>query len=106
MSAIQNTVSDIDFRSVARQIYNAILPVLNIGTRLGLGIGADVFDKIEDGSVSPHTFTALSRSDFVPELEHWFRRTIWFLGFSAVWTLSPSLAIITVSSCKIDNYIA
>ena len=67
---------------------------------LGLGIGVDVFNEIDSSDTNSQALTiqnqALSRSDFIPELEHWFRRTIWFLGFSAVWTLSPSLAIITV----------
>ena len=100
-SAISNALRGIDFLGILRQLYNAALPVLNIGTRLGLGIGVDVFDEIGDSHVPPHSLAiqhqALSRSDFVPELEHWFRRTIWFLGFSAIWTLSPSLAIITVN---------
>ena len=101
-SMLRNLLRGIDFMATFRQLFNAALPFLNIGARLGLGIGTDVFGEIDNSQVSSQSLKvqnqALSRSDFVPELSHWFRRTIWFLGFSAVWTLSPSLAIITVSS--------
>ena len=93
-------IGGIDFLGIVGQAYNAALPLLNLGARLGLGIGVDVFNEIDSSDTNSQALTiqnqALSRSDFIPELEHWFRRTIWFLGFSAVWTLSPSLAIITV----------
>ena len=99
-SMVQDMIGGIDFLGIVGQAYNAALPLLNIGTRLGLGIGVDVFNEIDSSDTNSQALTiqnqALSRSDFIPELEHWFRRTIWFLGFSAVWTLSPSLAIITV----------
>ena len=99
-SMLRSMLRGIDFLGAFRQLYNAALPLLNIGARLGLGIGTDVFGKIDDSRTSSQSLAiqnqALSRSDFVPELSHWFRRTIWFLGFSAVWTLSPSLGIITV----------
>ena len=99
-SMLQDMIGGIDFLGIFGQAYNAALPLLNIGTRLGLGIGVDVFNEIDSSDTNSQALTiqnqALSRSDFIPELEHWFRRTIWFLGFSAVWTLSPSLAIITV----------
>ena len=99
-SMVQDVIGGIDFLGIVGQAYNAALPLLNIGTRLGLGIGVDVFNEIDSSDTNSQALTiqnqALSRSDFIPELEHWFRRTIWFLGFSAVWTLSPSLAIITV----------
>ena len=99
-SMLQDMIGGIDFLGIVGQAYNAALPLLNIGTRLGLGIGVDVFNEIDSSDTNSQALTiqnqALSRSDFIPELEHWFRRTIWFLGFSAVWTLSPSLAIITV----------
>lgn len=101
-SMLRNLFRGIDFMGTFRQLFNAALPLLNIGARLGLGIGTDVFGEIDDSQVYSQSLAvqnqALSRSDFVPELSHWFRRTIWFLGFSAVWTLSPSLAIITVSN--------
>ena len=101
-SMLRNMIRGIDFLGTFRQLYNALLPLLNIGARLGLGIGTDVFGRIDDSQVSSQSLAIqnqdLSRSDFVPELSHWFRRTIWFLGFSAVWTLSPSLGIITVSN--------
>ena len=97
---LRTMIRGIDFLGAFRQLYNSALPLLNIGARLGLGIGTDVFGKMEDSRTSSQSLAiqnqALSRSDFVPELSHWFRRTIWFLGFSAVWTLSPSLGIITV----------
>ena len=99
-SMLQDMIGGIDCLGIFGQAYNAALPLLNIGTRLGLGIGVDVFNEIDSSDTNSQALTiqnqALSRSDFIPELEHWFRRTIWFLGFSAVWTLSPSLAIITV----------
>ena len=106
-SMLRNMIRGIDFLGAFRQLYNAALPLLNIGARLGLGIGTDVFGKIDDSRASSQSLAiqnqALSRSDFVPELSHWFRRTIWFLGFSAVWTLSPSLGIITVINSFYDN---
>lgn len=40
---------------------------------------------------------SLSRKDFAAELTKWFRRSIWFLAFTAAYTTSPTLLGITVS---------
>ena len=108
-SMISDVLRGIDVLGLFRQLYNAALPLLNVGARLGLGIGVDVFDKKDASDTSFQSLTihdqSLRRSDFIPELNHWFRRTIWFLGFSAIWTLSPSLAIITVTESQSGSYL-
>merc|ERR1719273_2309204 len=38
---------------------------------------------------------SLSRKDFILELTTWFRRAIWFLGFTAALTASAPLFIVT-----------
>ena len=40
---------------------------------------------------------SLSRKDFAGELTKWFRRSIWFLTFTAAYTVSPPLLVIAVS---------
>ena len=40
---------------------------------------------------------SLSRKDFFAELSKWFRRSVWFLAFTAAYTVSPTLLIISVS---------
>ena len=40
---------------------------------------------------------SLSRKDFAAELIKWFRRSIWFLAFTAAYTTSPTLLIVSVS---------
>ena len=40
---------------------------------------------------------SLSHQDFIHELTKWFRRSIWFLAFTAAYTVSPTILIITVS---------
>ena len=39
----------------------------------------------------------VSKQDFLYEIKHWFRRAIWFLGFTAAYTLSPTILLLTVS---------
>ena len=39
---------------------------------------------------------SLSRKDFIFQLTTWFRRSIWFLGFTAAYTVSPTLLGIAV----------
>ena len=40
---------------------------------------------------------SLSRKDFIFQLTTWFRRSIWFLGFTAAYTVSPTLLGISVN---------
>ena len=40
---------------------------------------------------------SLSRRDFLIELSTWFRRAIWFLVYTAAYTLSAPLALVAVS---------
>ena len=40
---------------------------------------------------------SLSSKDFAGELTKWFRRSIWFLTFTAAYTISPPLMVIAVS---------
>ena len=40
---------------------------------------------------------SMSRTDFAVELIKWFRRSIWFLAFTAASTQSPTLLLVTVS---------
>ena len=52
-----------------------------------------IFEKLKgDQSLSHH--------DFIHELTKWFRRSIWFLAFTAAYTVSPTILIITVSLSK------
>jgi hypothetical protein len=45
----------------------------------------------------------LSKKDFLYEIKHWFRRAIWFLGFTAAYTLSPTILFLTVCLlCSFD----
>ena len=39
----------------------------------------------------------MSRKDFVLNLTTWFRRTVWFLGFTAALTASAPLFLITAA---------
>ena len=52
-------------------------------------VGGAVTGVIGDGS--------LSRKDFVLNLTTWFRRTVWFLGFTAALTASAPLFLITAA---------
>ena len=45
----------------------------------------------------------LSKHDFLYEIKHWFRRAIWFLGFTAAYTLSPTILFLTVGPPNLDN---
>ena len=40
---------------------------------------------------------SLSNKDFAGEITKWFRRSIWFLTFTAAYTISPPLLVIAVS---------
>ena len=44
----------------------------------------------------------LSKHDFLYEIKHWFRRAIWFLGFTAAYTLSPTILFLTVGPPNLE----
>ena len=64
-------------------------------------VSQNIMDRRTGGFFSQITGDlSLSQKDFIFELTTWFRRSIWFLGFTAAYTVSPTLLGIAVSIFK------
>ena len=76
----------------------------NLKQKLQHSLYNDISNNIQDKTGSAGGFfnqlsgdLSLSRKDFIFQLTTWFRRSIWFLGFTAAYTVSPTLLGISVN---------